>query len=190
MGMFQLKWVKELIGEPGSQRATGEIASAVAGRFAAGPVLLAYATQTGVTEDLANATHEQLLSAGIETELVELNDLDVDKLEATTQALFLTSTTCDGDPPDMAEAFAEERMVEPASLAGLRYGLLALGDRAYDHFCGFGHALDEWLRACGAQPWFPCIEVDDEDSDALDRWHAQVAALVPNVAATASAVAP
>ena len=190
MGMFQLNWVKELIGEPGVKRDAGTASAIVAATFAPGPVLLAYATQTGVTEDLANATHEQLLAAGIETELVELNDLDLGKLAATPQALFLTSTTCDGDPPDMAEAFAEERMVERAPLEHLQYGLLALGDRAYDHFCGFGHALDEWLRACGAQPWFPCIEVDDEDGDALDRWHAQVAALVPNVAAAVSAVAP
>lgn len=190
MGMFQLNWVKELIGEPGAKRDEVAVPAIVAANFAPGRVLLAYATQTGVTEDLANATHEQLLAAGIETELVELNDLEIEKLAATPQALFLTSTTCDGDPPDMAEAFAEERMVNRASLEHLRYGLLALGDRAYDHFCGFGHALDEWLRACGAQPWFPCIEVDDEDSDALDRWHAQVAALVPNVAAAASAVAP
>ena len=41
------------------------------------------------------------------------------------------------------------------------FGLLALGDRSYDHVCGFGHAVDGWLRRSGAEPLFDLVEVDD-----------------------------
>jgi sulfite reductase (NADPH) flavoprotein alpha-component len=55
-------------------------------------------------------------------------------------------------------------------LRALQYGLMALGDREYTRFCGFGHALDAWLRHRGAQPRFDCIEVDNADQGALRHW--------------------
>lgn len=174
--MFQLAWLRELIGEPHGASAPGTAAPAC---FAPGKLLIAYATQNGLAEDLAWATHEQLHAAGVASQVLEFGELDLAALQGATQALFLASTTCDGDPPDMAEAFSRTAMAQAAALAHLHYGLLALGDRAYEDFCGFGRTLDEWLRASGAQPWFARIEVDDEDAAALERWHAQVAALAP-----------
>lgn len=177
MGMFQLHWLRELIASPHAPPAITPPHSVAVG-FAPGPVLLAFATQTGVAEDMANATREQLWSAGVESQLVAFDALTLPMLAQARQALFLASTTYDGDPPDMAETFAKQAMAQPASLGHLRYGLLALGDRAYDDFCGFGRQLDSWLQASGAQACFPRIEVDDENAAALDRWHLQVAALV------------
>ena len=48
--------------------------------------------------------------------------------------------------------------------------MLALGDRSYGHFCGFGHQLDTWLRQHGAHPLFDAIEVDNADPAALRHW--------------------
>ena len=55
-------------------------------------------------------------------------------------------------------------------LSGLRYAVLALGDSEYAQFCGFGRALDEWLRAQGAQPLFDRVDVDNGDAAALRHW--------------------
>jgi sulfite reductase (NADPH) flavoprotein alpha-component len=55
-------------------------------------------------------------------------------------------------------------------LSQLHYGLLALGDRKYRNFCGFGKHLDEWLQARGAQPLFKRIEVNNGDPAALQQW--------------------
>lgn len=178
MGMFQLGWLRELIATPDAARTPAPRGPVAMADFAGGPVLLAFATQTGVAEDMANATREQLWSAGVAAQLVEFDALTLPMLEQARQALFLASTTCDGDPPDMAEDFARATMAQPASLGQLHYGLLALGDSAYGDFCGFGRQLDAWLLASGAQACFPRIEVDDENAAALDRWHRQVAALV------------
>ncbi|TGQ48815.1 sulfite reductase flavoprotein subunit alpha, partial [Mesorhizobium sp. M1C.F.Ca.ET.210.01.1.1] len=75
-----------------------------------------------------------------------------------------------GDPPDHALPFLRGVMAAPPSLQHLQYGVLALGDRSYGHFCGFGHQLDQWLRQHGAHPLFDAIEVDNADPAALRHW--------------------
>ncbi|HGV3447509.1 TPA: flavodoxin domain-containing protein, partial [Vibrio cholerae O1] len=57
-----------------------------------------------------------------------------------------------------------------AALPTLQFAVLALGDREYDHFCGFGHQLEQWLRRSGATPLFDLIEVDNGDAGALRHW--------------------
>ncbi|HKR76537.1 MAG TPA: flavodoxin domain-containing protein [Rhodanobacter sp.] len=181
--MFRLGWLQELIGEPAGIRAATPAGPVTGMCFAPGPVLIAYASQTGLAEDLAAATHEQLHGMGVASQVVDFEALDQVMLESAGQMLFLASTTYDGDPPDMAEVFRRTAMGQPASLAQLHYGLLALGDRDYEDFCAFGRTLDAWLQASGARAWFPRIEVDDGDARALERWHAQVATLAAPVAA-------
>lgn len=61
-------------------------------------------------------------------------------------------------------------MQSGAGLGALRYAVLALGDSSYAHFCGFGHRLDDWLRANGAAPLFDLVEVDAGDAAALRHW--------------------
>jgi sulfite reductase (NADPH) flavoprotein alpha-component len=52
----------------------------------------------------------------------------------------------------------------------LHYGLLALGDRTYRNFCGFGRRLDSWLQAQGARSLFERVEVNNADEAALREW--------------------
>jgi sulfite reductase (NADPH) flavoprotein alpha-component len=65
-------------------------------------------------------------------------------------------------------------MTGPADLSGLSYGLLALGDRTYADFCGFGRALDSWLQRSGAASLFDRIEVDNGDAGAIRHWQHQL----------------
>lgn len=139
-----------------------------------GPSLvLAYATQTGVAEHHAGDTAARLRRAGVTVQLLAFDALTPELLAASTRALLVVSTTYDGDPPDMAQAFCE-RMGSAAVLGGLHYGLLSLGDRCYREFCGFGRRLHAWLQIRGAHAAFPPVEVDDEDAAALSEWHGQV----------------
>ncbi|MGN2246915.1 flavodoxin domain-containing protein [Frateuria sp. GZRR35] len=136
-------------------------------------LLLAYATQTGVAEHHARDTAARLRRAGMIVRLMEFDALTPELLAASPHALLVVSTTYDGDPPDMAQAFCE-CMGAPAALDGLHYGLLSLGDRCYREFCGFGRRLHAWLQISGAHAGFPPVEVDDEDAAALADWHRQV----------------
>lgn len=180
--MFSFAWFKELLAEPATEAGRGGVFKPPSARLTDAPVLLAFATQTGAAETFAKRTCTRLRDAGVEVRMVDFYDLDPALLETTSQALFVVSTTCDGDPPDMAEAFQEEFMGRHASLAHLRYGMLALGDRAYDDFCAFGHRFDAWLKAGGAQAWFDLVEVDDEDDRAVAHWLECVDALTASPA--------
>ncbi|HET8897529.1 MAG TPA: flavodoxin domain-containing protein, partial [Rhodanobacteraceae bacterium] len=82
--------------------------------------LIAYATQNGLTEDLAFATREALGASGRAIEVLAFDELRVARLASAGGALLLTSTTGDGDPPDMAAGFAADCMRQPAALTSLR----------------------------------------------------------------------
>lgn len=144
---------------------------------AADTVRVFYASQTGMAEQLARQTWQSLQTAGVPSRVDGIDQRDMAALRDTPRALFVVSTTGDGEAPDMAAAFVRHVMASPMDLSGLRYGLLALGDSDYDDFCGFGRQLHRWLQASGAQPLFDPVEVDDEDAAALRHWQHHLAAL-------------
>jgi sulfite reductase (NADPH) flavoprotein alpha-component len=133
-------------------------------------VLVAYASQTGFAQQLAERTADTLAQASVAVKLQSLSQLDAAAIAAHDRALFIASTTGEGDPPDPVLAFVRGVLGTTASLPALRYGVLALGDREYADFCGFGHALDLWLRHAGATSLFDLIEVDNGDPGALRHW--------------------
>ena len=142
------------------------------------PVLVIYASETGVAEHLAHDACRILQHAGVASSVLAFDELRPDTLQVAGQVLFLASTCYDGDPPDMAEDFCRQHMRRPMSLPQLRYGLLSLGDSYYDEFCGFGRRLHRWLQASGAQTLFEPVEMDDEDEAAARRWHDNVSLLI------------
>ena len=134
------------------------------------PLLLCYASQTGFALRIAMQTAKSLQAAGQSVSFKSLGDVDLATLQASSRALFVVSTTGEGDPPDTAITFVRKVMRGQASLKGLNYGLLALGDQEYRHYCGFGRELDRWLKHHGAQPLFDAVEVDNADDGALRHW--------------------
>lgn len=140
------------------------------GNGAARPILVAHASQTGTAAQLAAQTATALGTAGVATRLLPLGALDAETLRTTDEALFVVSTYGEGDAPDAAVRFASTLMHQSVPLAHLHYGILALGDRGYRHFCGFGRALDDWLARQGAQPMFERIDVSNSDAAALLAW--------------------
>lgn len=133
-------------------------------------VLVAHASQTGFAERLALRTAGALREGGTPVRVAALGTLTADALAACPRALFVVSTTGEGDPPDSAARFARRIMGGTADLRGLRYGVLALGDRDYAHYCAFGRALDAWLHHQGATALFDRVEVDGGDEGALRHW--------------------
>ena len=136
--------------------------------------LIGFASQTGFAEEIAWQTARALHAAGVAARIVPLAELSAELLGRTERALFITSTYGEGDPPDAATLFARKVMTATPVLTQLHFAVLALGDREYDHFCGFGRTLDNWLARCGAQPLFERVEVDNGDTEALQRWQRQL----------------
>ncbi|WP_343732249.1 sulfite reductase subunit alpha [Duganella sp.] len=157
------------------KRLTAERAKAEAA--AAPGWIVAYASQTGNAEALAQQTAATLKLAGIPARLAELSELGADDLQGAERILFLVSTYGEGDAPDAAAAFAGRLMTTSLPLPQLHYAVLALGDSAYAQFCGFGRALDQWLQAQGAQSLFPRVEVNRSADEAIGQWRQQLSHL-------------
>lgn len=140
------------------------------------PTLVAYASQSGQAERLALESARALQQAGVAVDVQSLEHFDPAQLRQYERALIVASTFGEGEAPDGTRRFA--RLLQHTSgapLAGLAFGMLALGDRHYGAFCGFGHALERQLRALGATPMFPLIEVDKHDPAALANWSTALA---------------
>lgn len=138
-------------------------------------VLLAYASQTGTARAIAFEGAEAFKEAGVRARVMPLSEVSADTLASSARALFVVSTYGEGDPPDNAAVFADRLLGQALSLAGLRYGLLALGDRDFGQFCGFGRALDGVLLGQGARPLFARTDLDKGDEVALGNWQRQIA---------------
>ncbi|MFC5461971.1 sulfite reductase subunit alpha [Massilia niabensis] len=139
--------------------------------------LVVYASQTGNAEYLAQQTAATLSTGGLSARAVCISSLDAGALGTATRALFIASTYGEGDSPDTAARFAGVTMAGNADLSPLHYGVLALGDSSYKNYCGFGRALDGWLRARGATPLFERIDVDRGNPDAISAWQHQLSHL-------------
>ena len=66
-------------------------------------------------------------------------------------ALIVTSTTGQGNFPDSIAGLYHDVKDKLGHQPQLRYGVIALGDSSYDHFCGAGKNFDAQLQAQGAR---------------------------------------
>ena len=149
----------------------------VASADGSSPWRVIYASQTGFAQQLAERTVESLRHSGLAVKLRALGEVDGELLATAERALFVASTTGEGDPPDHAMGFVKRVMAQPADLPRTRYAVLALGDSEYEQFCAFGRELDEWLHRHGAQRLFDRVEVDNADPAALRHWQHHVGVL-------------
>lgn len=134
-------------------------------------VLIVFASQSGYAEQIALRSAAALHAAGGSATVQSIAHLSLEQLRHHRRVLFVVSSFGDGDAPDSARGFTQRLLQQPgATLSHLHYGVLALGDRHYAHFCGYGHTLDHHLQSQGAQPQFAMIEVDRDDAVALAQW--------------------
>ena len=139
--------------------------------------LVVHASQTGSADLLAKRSAELLATGGLAARAVCISALDRDRLASATRVLFIASTYGEGDAPDTAAQFAGRLMAAGLDLSHLHYAVLALGDRNYANYCGFGRALDAWLAQQGATRLFDRIDVDRGDARALAEWQHHVGRL-------------
>lgn len=140
-------------------------------------VWVVHASQTGFAMELADMTATSLRHGGVTVQRAGLEHLRAARLRSIKRAVFVISTTGEGDPPDPALGFVRQVMSQTLALETLQYAVLALGDREYTQFCAFGHQLDEWLRQQGAKPLFDLVEVDNADDSALRHWQHHIGQL-------------
>ncbi len=139
--------------------------------------LIGFASQSGFAEQLAWQTAGQLQAAGLPVKVQPLANVSEKDLHDSSNALFVVSTFGDGEAPDSARGFERKVLGKASTLDSLNYAVLGLGDRQYQHFCGFAKRLHQWLSEHGGKMLFAPVEVDSGDPYALRHWQTQLGLL-------------
>ena len=110
-------------------------------------------TMTGTAEAVAQEMQTELKKAGHTGQIVLMDGRNAAVFaDKNTPFLICTSTYGSGDVPDNAQALFASLEAERPDLAGVIYGVIALGDRTYgDTFCQGGLRFDKLLSELGAQ---------------------------------------
>ncbi|OFS12373.1 flavodoxin [Hafnia sp. HMSC23F03] len=104
---------------------------------------------------------ENILKAqGHDVKLFEEGTLEEWQFYRNHYVLIVTSTTGQGDLPDSISPLFHSVRDNVGYQPELRYGLIALGDSSYTHFCGAGHQFDELLQEQKATRIGELLEVD------------------------------
>jgi sulfite reductase (NADPH) flavoprotein alpha-component len=135
------------------------------------PLSILYATESGNAETLAAAARKEAMRLGFAPKVLDMADTTPADLAGAGNLLVIASTWGEGDPPQRAESFIADLMSDQAPrFADLRYGVLALGDRAYARFCETGRRIDARLEALGAKRVAPRVDCDLDYEAPATAW--------------------
>ena len=109
-------------------------------------------TMTGIAELVAQEIELRLDGDGVRIATLLMDELDASVFAKGGLFLICSSTYGQGDVPDNAKPlYASLQTVRP-DLAGVRYGIIALGDMTYaETFCNGGRRFDRILSELGAK---------------------------------------
>lgn len=143
-----------------------------------------YASQTGTAEGLARKLAKAAKAKGYGARIEDLGQVGLAGLAARSLCLLIASTYGEGDPPDSVQAFfADLQSAVGQPLSGLRYSVLALGDRTYSKFCQFGTILDSRLAELGAERLAPRACADADPAPTFESWRETLWPALPSVLA-------
>ncbi|MFT3714746.1 MAG: sulfite reductase subunit alpha [Gordonia sp. (in: high G+C Gram-positive bacteria)] len=152
----------------------GAAGDAVAGQGAlpAAPgLLIAYGTQTGNAERIAEQAVDAAAEHGLTARLAEMSDLTVADLAAAGRLLVVVSTYGEGDMPDDADdLWSELADASAPRLEGVSFAVCGLGDTAYDGFCQAAKNFDARLAELGAERVTDRVDCDVDFQRPADAW--------------------
>jgi sulfite reductase (NADPH) flavoprotein alpha-component len=154
-------------------RAAPAAAAAAAPPTAKPKLTILYGSESGNAEALAAAARKEAARLGFAARVLDMADTTPAEIARVGSLLVIASTWGEGDPPQRAEAFHAALMADDAPrLDGLRYAVLALGDRAYARFCETGRQFDARFAALGAARLADVVECDLDYKQPAAAWTA------------------
>ena len=134
-------------------------------------VTVLFGTETGNSRKIAGQLVEEAEKAGIKTILADMNNYQPNRLKNEKNLLVIVSTHGEGEPPLAAEDFYNFIHSKRApKLEGIRYSVLALGDKSYVDFCQTGSDIDKRLHELGAERISPRVDCDVDFATGSQTW--------------------
>ena len=128
-----------------------------------------YATQTGNAEMVAKKLQSLAKSRGFIVNLNEMNYHNMTTFRQLKNVAIITSTYGNGEVPEMGIDFWAELNSSKNKINSLNYGLIALGDRSHEIFCGAGRAITKKLEELGCKKIIENLECDG-DTEGSYEW--------------------
>ncbi|MBX7207387.1 MAG: flavodoxin domain-containing protein [Verrucomicrobiaceae bacterium] len=139
------------------------------------PLLIAFGSQSGNAESYAKKLAKEAAAKGFTARAESLDAVQAADLTREKNVLIISSTWGEGDMPDNAQTFwsALNQNGSSPKLDGVRYSVLALGDKNYSGtFCLAGKKLDARLEELGAQRVAPRVDCDVDFDAPAKKWSA------------------
>ena len=128
-----------------------------------------YATQTGNAEEVAQNLNSLAKSKGFTVNINEMNHYTMDQFRKLKNVAIVTSTYGEGEVPEMGIEFWKDLESSSIKISNLKYGLIALGDRSHEIFCGAGKAISKKLDELDGKKVIENLECDG-DTEGTKEW--------------------
>ena len=128
-----------------------------------------YATQTGNAEIVAKKLQALAKDQGFVVSLNEMNFYNIDTFKKLKNVAIITSTYGNGEVPEMGIDFWNELKDYKKKMTNLNYGLIALGDRSHEIFCGAGRTISKKLEELDCKKVIENLECDG-DTEGTFEW--------------------
>lgn len=144
-------------------------------------ILVLYATQTGNAQDVAERVGREAARHHFKPVVESMHLYDPSKLPQEKFAIFVVSTTGQGDPPESMRVFWKfllRRSLGPHWLESTLFSVFGLGDSGYQKYNIIGKKLDRRLLDLGGTSVVPRGLGDDQHPSGfeagLDPWLASL----------------
>ena len=128
-----------------------------------------YATQTGNAEEVAQNLSSLAKNKGFIVNINEMNHYSMDQFRKLKNVAIVTSTFGEGEVPEMGIEFWKDLESSTIKISNLKYGLIALGDRSHEIFCGAGKAISKKLEELDGKKIIENLECDG-DTEGTQEW--------------------
>ena len=128
-----------------------------------------YATQTGNAEEVAQNLCSLAKNKGFKVNINEMNHYTMDQFRKLKNVAIVTSTYGEGEVPEMGIEFWQDLESSSIKISNLKYGLIALGDRSHEIFCGAGKAISKKLDELDCKKVIENLECDG-NTEGTQEW--------------------
>ena len=134
-------------------------------------ITILYGSETGTAQDVAEQIWKSAKRKALRSTVCAMDDYDAQTLGLEKVVVFVVATTGQGDPPNNMRRFWKlllRRNLPATLLAGVKYGVLGLGDSSYQKFNFAAKRLNKRLTQLGATELLPIGLADDQHDLGID----------------------